>query len=258
MLFSTGPLLDSLSISGKVINTLTGKPVLDATVFIIPLARDSIFGKKKASISTSTDSSGLYSLNNLKKDTYKIYALRENGGDKIYQQRSDEIGFIKEPIVLSKNLDSINLGIFKELAQDFRVLDRKLNPDGSISMIFNQRLTKPQITVLNNKPVDDSKIMRFNKTNDSLRMWLQDLTFDSIKVEIKDNEKALDTVPFSRDKKDTYTRVLQHTDNIESAILNPYRPLKLIFNFPIDKIDFAKIKLTEDTVSRTNFTIKKR
>lgn len=255
--FSTGPLLDSLSIRGRVTNSLTGKPVLDATVFIIPLSRDSIFGKKKASISTSTDSSGLYSLNNLKKDTYKIYALKENGGDKIYQQRSDEIGFIKEPIGLTKNLDSINLGIFKELPQEFRILDRKFNTDGSINMIFNQKLIKPEITILNNNSVNDSKLIQFSKTNDSLKMWLQDLTFDSIKVELKSNGKPLDTVQFNRDKKDTYTRILQQTDNLESAVLNPYRPLKFTFNFPIEKIDLTKIKLTEDTISRSNFSMAK-
>ncbi|MEJ5993886.1 Ig-like domain-containing protein [Pedobacter sp. Du54] len=255
--FSTGPFLDSLSISGRVISTLTGKPVLDATVFIIPLARDSIFGKKKASISTSTDSSGLYSLNNLKKDTYKIYALKENGGDKIYQQRSDEIGFIKEPIILTKNLDSINLGLFKELAQDFRILDKKLNQDGSINMIFNQRLIKPEVNILNNKSVDDTKIFRFSKTNDSLKMWLQDLTFDSIEVVLKSNGKALDTVQFNREKKDTYTRIIQQTDNIEAGVLNPFRPFKLNFNFPIEKIDVTKIKLTEDSIPKTNFTVTK-
>ena len=255
--FSTGPLLDSLSISGRVTNTLTGKPVLDATVFIIPLSRDSIFGKKKASISISTDSNGLYSLNNLKKDTYKIYALKENGGDKIYQQRSDEIGYIKEPIVLSKNLDSINIGIFKELAQEFRIVDKKFNQDGSMNLVFNQKLIKPEITILNNKPVDDSKILRFNKTNDSLKMWLQDLTFDSISVEIKGNGKALDTIQFNREKKDIYSRAIQLNDNIEAGILNPYRPYKLNFNFPIDKIDLTKIKLTEDSIPKTNFDLTK-
>lgn len=255
--FSTGPLLDSLSISGRVINTLTGKPELDATVFIIPISRDSIFGKKKAPIYSLTDSSGIYTLRNLKKDTYKIYALKETGGDKIYQQRTDEIGFLKEPIVLTKNLDSINLGVFKELAQTFRIMDRRLNVDGSINMIFNQQLTKPEINILDNKSINESKLLRFNKTNDSLKLWLQDLTFDSIKVEIKDNGQALDTIQFSREKKDTYTRIIQHTDNLESAQLNPYRPYKMYFNFPIEKIDQSKIKLTEDSVARTNFTFTK-
>lgn len=257
--FSTGPFLDSLSISGRVINTLTGKPELDATVFILPLSRDTLFGKKRAPISALTDSNGIYTLRNLKKDTYKIYALKETAGDKIYQQRTDEIGFIKEPIVLTKNLDSINLGVFKELAPNFRIVDRKLNPDGVITMIFNQRLTRPEINILNNKSLNDTKILRFSATNDSLKLWVQDLTFDSIQVEIRDQGKSLDTVQFSREKKDTYTRVLQNTDNIESGSLNPNRPFKLYFNFPIDinKIDLSKIKLTEDTVSRSGFTLTK-
>ena len=98
--FSTGPQLDSLSIKGKVINAITGLPELDALVFILPLKRDTIFGKSKPSIYTTTDSSGNYALNNLRKDTYKIYALKEKGGDKIYQQATDEIGFLKDSIVL--------------------------------------------------------------------------------------------------------------------------------------------------------------
>ena len=255
--FSTGPLLDSLSISGNVTNLLTGKPEIDATVFIIPLSRDSIFGKKKAPISTSTDSSGFYSLKNLKKDIYRIYALKETAGDKIYQQRTDEIGFVKDSIELTKNIANLDIGVFKELPENFRIVDRKLNSDGSISMIFNQQLAKPEITVLDKKSIDDSKLLRFNKTNDSLRVWLQDLTFDSVKVEIKNEGKALDTVIFNRDSKDTYIRSLQISDNLDAGALNPYRPYKILFNFPVEKVDLSKIKLTEDSIPRTNFTFVK-
>ncbi|RZK52924.1 MAG: hypothetical protein EOO87_14160, partial [Pedobacter sp.] len=103
--FSTGPTLDSLSLSGNVKNAITGQPEMETVVFILPLSRDSIFGKKKPAIYTTTDSSGNYKLKNLREDTYKVYALKEKGGDKIYQQESDEIGFIKEPIKLNKNID---------------------------------------------------------------------------------------------------------------------------------------------------------
>ncbi|SFH10769.1 Ig-like domain-containing protein [Pedobacter insulae] len=252
--FSTGAFLDSLSISGKVTNLLTGKPEIDATVFILPLSRDSIFGKKRASISTSTDSSGYYSLKNLKKDTYKIYALKETAGDKVYQQRTDEIGFVKEPIILTKDTTNVDIGVFKELAQTFRIVDRKLNNDGSISMIFNQQLSKPDITVLDQKSIDDSKLLRFSQKNDSLRLWLQDLTFDSVRIELKNEGKSLDTIIFNRDKKDTYARALVVADNLEIGMLNPYRPYRLIFNFPIENVDLTKIKLTEDSIPRTNFT----
>src|SRR5690606_33952629 len=68
--FATGNIIDSLSITGKVTDALTKKPVLDATVFIIPVSRDTIFGKRRASIFTQTDSSGNFSLKHLREDTY--------------------------------------------------------------------------------------------------------------------------------------------------------------------------------------------
>lgn len=256
--FSTGPTLDSLSISGKVKNALTGAPEIDATVFIFPLERDSLFGKKKPSIFTATDSSGNYKLNNLKKGSYKIYALKEKGGDRIYQQISDEVGFIKAPLILDKsNLDSINLQIFKELAVKFRVTDKKLNNDGSITMVFNQQLKKPQLTVTEPESTDLNKKVQFNKTNDSVKVWLADLSFDSVKIAIKDEGKLLETERFTRGKKDTYIRNIQVTDNLESNSLNPYKPLQLRFNLPIDNIDINKITLLEDSIPRKGFTLTK-
>ena len=255
--FSTGPQLDSLSIKGKVINSITGLPELDAVVFILPLNRDTLFGKRKASIFTTTDSSGNYALNNLRKDTYKIYALKEKNGDRIYQQATDEIGFLKDSIVLTKPVDSINLSIFKEDATAFRVIDKRLNTDGSLSFSFNQKLLKPEVTVVEPAALDATKLIKFSKNNDSLRVWLKDLSFDSTKVAIKDNGKVLQTVSFTRGKKETYTRVLNITDNIDQRKLNPNKPLKLGFNFPVESADVTKITLLEDSVERKNFTVQK-
>lgn len=255
--FSTGPQLDSLSIKGKVVNSVTGLPELDALVFIYPLKRDTLFGKAKPSIFTTTDSSGNYALNNLRKDTYKIYALKEKGGDKIYQQLTDEIGFLKDSIVLDKVLDNINLSIFKEDATVFRVLDKRLNTDGSISMSFNQKLIKPEVVVTEPAGLDATKLIKFSKNNDSLRVWLKELNFDSTKVAIKEGGKVLQTVNFTRGKKETYTRVLSSSDNIDNRLLNPNKPLKITFNFPIESTDIAKISLLEDSVDRKNFTLLK-
>lgn len=255
--FSTGPKLDSLRISGKVTNTQTGKPEIDATVLIIPLSRDSIFGKKKAPIYTSTDSSGNFKLSNLRQDTYKIYALKENGGDKIYQQNTDEVAFIKEPITLKKNIDTISLVLFKELPKTFRILDRKLNIDGSITFAFNKQLVKPEASVILPKTINENKIARFSKNNDSLTLWLKDLSFDSVKIAISSEQKPLDTVTFTRDKKDTYIRTIQLTDNSLGGTINPFKPYQFFLNFPTSKIDITKIKILEDSIPRTNFTIEK-
>lgn len=257
--FSTGPDIDSLSISGKVINSLSDEPEKEVTVFILPLERDTIFGKKRPSIYTTTDSAGMYKLSNLRKGTYKVYAIKENtgGGDKIYQQISDEVGFIKEPIVIDKNLENINLQIFKELPPEFRVLDRKLNNDGSISIIFNQQLKRPKITVTDPPAVDIGKYVHFTKNNDTAKVWLNDMSFDSVKVAVEDQGKLLQTLNFTRGKKDTYTREITISDNLTGSKLNPFQQLTLTSSFPITAADPTKITLLEDSVKRTNFELVK-
>ncbi|MBC7913157.1 MAG: Ig-like domain-containing protein, partial [Pyrinomonadaceae bacterium] len=67
---STGNKIDSLSISGTVVDAITKEPVLNATVFLLPVNQDTLFGKKRASLFTTTDSSGNYSLKYLRNNTY--------------------------------------------------------------------------------------------------------------------------------------------------------------------------------------------
>lgn len=255
--FSTGADLDSLSISGNIKDSQTGKPIYEAVAMLIPLSRDSIFGKKKASIYSLTDSSGNYKISNLREDTYRVYALKEQSSDKIYQQSSDEIGFIKEPLVLKRDTQNLNMLIFKEDAKVFRVNDRRLNQDGSISLSFNQKLVKPGITILEPSKLDATKKLKFSKAKDSVKIWLSDLSFDSTKVSITEDGKLLQTVNFNRGKRDTYKRTVVATDNIEANLLNPNKTLKLTFGIPIEGVDASKITLTEDSVVKTNFTLLK-
>ncbi|MFP5079266.1 Ig-like domain-containing protein [Pedobacter sp. JCM 36344] len=255
--FATGPVLDSLSIKGRVTNTKTGKPELDAIAFILPINRDTLLGKGKPAIYTRTDSNGNYALNNLRKDTYRVYALKESNGDKIYQQPTDEIGFIKDSINLTKNLDSINIALFKEDALTFRLLSRKLEKDGSLSFAFNQKLKNPEVVVLEPSNLDVSKKFKFSKYHDSLQVWLSDLSFDSTKISIRDDGKLLQTTTITRGKKETYTRTLTATGNLEGTNLNPNKPLRLTFNFPVDSVYTNKITLLEDSIAVTNFTINK-
>ena len=106
--FSTGNEIDSLSISGRVINSLTKQKIKDVTVFILPLSQDSLFGKKKPNFFTTTDTAGNFKLSNLREDNYKIYALNEQGGgDRIYNGKLEEIAFLKNPINRSVSISSV-------------------------------------------------------------------------------------------------------------------------------------------------------
>lgn len=255
--FATGPKLDSLSISGQVLDALTDEPILDALAFIVPIDRDTIIGKTKPSIYATTDSSGRFQLNNLRENTYTVYALKEKTSDKIYQQVSDEIGFLPDSIVLKANISDLKIKVFKEDPQEFRTIDRKIAPDGTILITWNQKLRQPSVVITEPANLDAAKQFQFSKNNDSVRVWLNDLSFDSTKVSIMEAGKLLQTVKLTRGKKDTYTRTLMPADNLEGGQLNPNKRLRLTFPTPVLSIDRTKIQLLEDSVAVTNFQLLK-
>jgi uncharacterized protein (DUF2141 family) len=255
--FATGPKLDSLTMSGQVVDALTGEPLLDALAFIVPIDRDTIIGKTKPSIYTTTDSSGRFQLNNLRENTYKVYALKEKTSDKIYQQVSDEIGFLPDSVVLTSNVTDLKVKVFKEEPQEFRMNDRKIAPDGTILLTWNQKLRQPTVVITEPSNLDAAKLFQFSKNNDSVRVWLNDLSFDSTKVSIMETGKLLQTVKLTRGKKDTYTRNLMPADNLEGGQLNPNSRLRLTFPSPVTGIDPSKIELLEDSVAVRGFQLQK-
>ncbi|MGB4776575.1 MAG: Ig-like domain-containing domain [Daejeonella sp.] len=247
--FSTGDKIDSLSISGNVSGFLTKEKLKDITVFIIPVKQDSIFGKKRANIFTSTDSAGNFRLPNLREDTYRIYALKEQNNDRIYNASTEEIGFLKDSIVLNKNVSDIKLEIFKESPSIVTVVEKKIENDGRILISFNKPLLNPSVKLLDEPTLESKKLFEITAKKDSALIWLPELTFDSLKVAINDNGKILDTVTMRRNKRDTYTKTLSAGDNLSSGKLKPKTDLLLNFNSPVGTFDLSKITVLEDSAA---------
>lgn len=252
---STGNKIDSLSISGTVLNTLTKEPVLDATVFLFPVEQDTLFGKKRPSLFTSTDSSGNFSLKYLRPDAYNIYALQEKSGDKIYNSTNELIGFRSEPIKLTQDTSGVRLEIFAEEPKNFRVIDRKIEKDGRVTFIFNKQLTNPSLQILQPAELNTTKIVEFSPTNDTAFVWTQSTEFDSINVAIQQNQENLDTLIIRRNKRDTYKRELNITDNVSSGRLRPGADVTLTLSAPIGAIDGKKFSLLQDSVPVTGLRV---
>lgn len=252
--FATGNEIDSLQISGKVINSSDNKPVLDATVFIIPVSRDSIFGKRRPSLFTATDSSGNFSLKNLKEEKYRIYALKEDkGGDRIYNNSNEEIAFIADSIVLNKDTSNIILKLFKEVPENYRILDRKIEKDGRITVIYNKPISNPTIRFLT--PGIVNPIINYSKNADTTSIWLPNMEFDSLKFVVNSKDAILDTITLKRNKKDTYTRNILFSDNLVSGKIIPGNQVLYTFNLPIQALDKSKITLLQDSLLITNYKI---
>lgn len=255
--FSTGNEIDSLSIGGNVINSITREKLKDVTVFILPVRQDSLFGKKKASIFTTTDSAGNFKLQNLREDIYRIYALQEQGGDRIYNGQNEQIAFLNDTLVLKKNIDTIQLQVFKEVPAVFSVQDRKIEPDGRIALAFNKPLLKPSVQILEPKELDLTKSVEISSKQDTALIWLPELTFDSLQVAISEGGKSVDTVILRRNKRDTYTRTIQINDNVMGTKLKPGTDILLQTSSPVSKVQETQITILEDSVQVSGFRLTK-
>lgn len=253
--FSTGDVIDSLSVSGNVIDALTKEPQKEITVMLIPTRQDSIFGKRKANIFTLTDTSGNFRIKNLREDTYRIYALKEENNDRIYNAPGEFLAFQNDSITLSSDTSGISLQLSKGTPKDFRLQDRKIEPSGKVLFVFNKILERPDITITHPAQLDESKQIEYSANRDSASLWLSDLTFDSLKVTFHNDGELLDSVTMRRGRNDKYDRDFIITDNLNGNKVNRIKHIQLTAGSPVQSIDRSRIVLTEDSVARTNFQL---
>jgi hypothetical protein len=256
--FSTGNHIDSLSISGQVINTSTGEREKDATVMLFTLRQDSLlFGKKKPTIFINTDTAGNFTLNNLHPDTYRIYALKEISPNKIYDNDKELIAFSKNPIQLTKDTSNVELKLFQAEPDKFRVTKR-FDADGKMLFTFNKRLDNPRLQIVYPPDFDKYKIVEFSKTKDSATVFMRNMDFDSLRMIFFDNSKPVDTTIMRKGRKEAFQRVLSFQYNISTdSKLRPRTSLIIKPTYPIESFDASLIELKEDSADVTNFNLEK-
>ena len=111
--FSTGPYIDSLRLSGRVLLAENGK--IDSTLTIV-LHRDfvdSAVMKSRPRYATRVDSSGYFHFKNLPPDSFAVYAIGEAGIMRRYTSPTQYFAFADAPVV-SGDTTGIILYAYKE------------------------------------------------------------------------------------------------------------------------------------------------
>ena len=100
--FSTGSYIDSLTLSGKVLVAESGLP--DSTIIaeLYNDLSDSAVFKSKPKYVARVDKNGSYNFKYLAAGTYKLFALKDESGTKIYNNPKQLFGFADSLIVINK------------------------------------------------------------------------------------------------------------------------------------------------------------
>ena len=104
--FSTGPIIDSLRITGRVVDGLTEKIPQDITVAIYSADTFSIY-KHAPDYFTKTNKNGRFIISNLKAGSYRLYAFEDKNKNLKLEAKTEQFGFLPGKIDLTEHKDSI-------------------------------------------------------------------------------------------------------------------------------------------------------
>ncbi|HSV11446.1 MAG TPA: Ig-like domain-containing domain [Hanamia sp.] len=112
--FSTGSYIDSLTFSGNVVLAETGKVDSTMLVFLYKNLDDSAVYKQKPRYVARLDSAGKFQFRYLAAGTYHLYALKDESGQKMYNNPSQLFAFADSVIHISNHVTPVELFAYVE------------------------------------------------------------------------------------------------------------------------------------------------
>ncbi len=150
--FSTGNLIDSLSISGIVYDLLEGEPKKNITVAAQRYSDTLDIFKHEAQWITLSNEKGEYSLENLKDGNYLIYAFDDKNKNLLVDSKNESYGFISSPVNLDTSITQLNIPLVRLDTRPLKLISSK-----PLTSYFNIRFSKGILNYVI-KPVDSTFI----------------------------------------------------------------------------------------------------
>ena len=195
LMFSTGEKIDSMAMTGVVRDCNTLQPIKGATVMLYKDLSDSAVLKQRPDAAVKTDDWGYFALRNIADTLYRLYAIKDESSNNIYDPDNDQIAFcdsIIRPVMVSS--DKLPELMKYDMLDTLHCMARKAEHEmvmfrerPSKQMIVNKVRTSPRsayITFMAPDTKIDSMwvrgipqnklIAQFNPRKDSLEIWVND------------------------------------------------------------------------------------
>ena len=175
--FSTGSYIDSLTFSGNVELAETGKTDSTLLVFLYNDLTDSAVYKKKPKYITRVNGEGNFEFKNLAEDTYHVFALKDESGQKIYSSKTQIFAFADSVIKISKEVAPVKLYAYAEEKEAPKSASNAVNKKTDKELKFTISLSNKTQDLLTPLTLQfDSPLQKF----DSLKIKLTDTLFNPV------------------------------------------------------------------------------
>lgn len=237
---STGPIIDSLEIRGTVTDAYNRITEPYTSIHLYPVDStfsDSTIFEKKPFYATSTLDSVVYHFKNLRPDTYEIIAIKDVGGNYLFDQNVDKIGFLDAPITLPQD-SIINFRIFREIPNLFWSRPFFINQN-QIGFGYYGEADPAAIVVKSDVPSNFRYLINRNRETDTLNFWFRGPKLDSLQFGIKEKDTTkMYTIKFKEVDRDSLEIKAMSKGYIE--LLDSF---KIESNLPLVKVNLDLINI---------------
>ena len=274
MLFSTYDHIDTLRISGYLLDAFTHAPVENAMASLYSVKEDSFFTSLRPDFIAKADDQGYFLFDNLPEGSFRLYGLVDGDNNLLFSQETELIAFtdtmitpsaqfIHKPDTIIENEDTlISNGftkyypepvyalLFQEDYYNQYLVSSTRESEDKILLNFNESLTdsfKFSLIDIDQKPSNWSYV-EYGQNRDSVNIWITDTLISGIdslylKVEYTLTDSAgiyitqIDTLNlFYFDKETTKTKKHKKSEEQEKApALFSFNTNLMANNFDLNK-----------------------
>ncbi|MFZ1705352.1 MAG: Ig-like domain-containing protein [Saprospiraceae bacterium] len=235
--FSTGDVLDSLSISGIVYDAKTLKPAENAQVLLYDVFYDSIVVKEKPYYAVKTDKAGKFICNNIKQDTFKIIALVDKNVNLTFDLPTEMIGFLDTLVYIQilPSPQTFEFFVSAPLPQK-KLLSKNLKAYGVVELVYNKPVDSIFIEIL------DKDVQNIISTKaDSV--WVYYTTsLDSFKLVVDQDTIMVKPPSIEALSKLNKFSIQKHSVNLRMLASDS---LVFQFSFPVKQFNKDKIMISD-------------
>lgn len=269
-IFSTGNIIDTLTLDGKIVKGIDHKAVEDCFVMLYSdsndtISLDSLPFHVKPNYVTKSNKEGLFTFSGLKDGEYLIFALKDNNSNYIYDLPNEEIAFLDSlvrPIIpkamtindsiaidslnVDKKIEKIDLTLYSFIKEDSiqKLLKKGIVEEGLLQFVFSYPAQDVKIEVMETLP-DSFSIFPTHSINYDTISWYYTTNKDSLYLAINYDTLISDTTRISlktaknerRKKDEEIIKRLSIKNNISGSKLKPEQDLLLTFKEPVTNIN---------------------
>lgn len=234
--FSTGPEIDTLRISGRVLSARALEPQQAMTVGVYPAdGPDSLLTTTPFLRVARTDDRGQFTIRGLSPGRYRVFALADNDNNHFYSSPEEDMAFYEFEVSPSAEQTTASDSIYDPLTGKLDSVRERIRtrflPNDILLRSFNSEIRQQYMTKY--ERLDSTRIyLKFNTRSDSLPQIRFIGMPDGTRPGVLEASERLDSLVW------WLSPDLMRTDSLRLEVIYPKSDQNLISSLTVDTLDF--------------------